>query len=382
MKRKMSTDKTLWRVAKPCLALLPWLALVAMAAAQAAEPPAKATPDEIARLIKQLDADDFAAREQATETLTKLGEQVEEPIKKTVAEAKSAEAKERAERVLASINRERLQRNALKLDTIYLLARAICEDKARPADLDPMIDKILAEISTAAKSDALKVPVRVANCTPRPGPTSEPRSLFVGDTTTTTSLRDSVAVFDVGGHCSSINNSIIVAWGLVDVASCTNSIIIAGADVSVTSARNSVILSGGRIDVSSCQKSVLGSGETLQAMFPRDGTMVVNTKFEPGGLDTAALVDVPGLVLRDKPLMPRLLDDKLQVTYLSNKFMLFRLPGQSGEYVVRTGNELLDPLGKQLPGLEGWKVLRLTARFAMLKNEDERTFLRIPRPGE
>jgi hypothetical protein len=197
-----------------------------------------------------------------------------------------------------------------------------------------------------------------------------------------TSLRNSVAVFDVGGQCTSINNSIIVAWGVVDVSSCTNSIIIAGADVSVSSVRNSVILSGGRIDVNSCQKSVLGSGETLRATFPRDGTIVVNTKFEPGALDMAALVEVPGLVLRDKPLMERLLDDKMQVTYLSNAFMLFRLPGQPGEYVVRTGNELLDPLGKQLPGLEGWKVQRLSARFAMLKNEEERTFLRMPRPGE
>jgi hypothetical protein len=358
------------------------LALSVAAAAQEAEPPPKATPEVIARLIKQLDADDFAAREQATDALIKLGEEVEASVKKAAAESKSAEARERAERVLASIERERLQRNALQLDTIYLLARAICEDKATPTDLDPMIDKILAEISAATKGKALKMPVRIENCTPRPGLTTEPRSLFVGDTATTTSLRDSVAVFDVGGQCASINNSIIVAWGVVEVSSCTNSIIIAGADVSVTSARNSVILSGGRIDVNSCQKSVLGSGETLRATFPRDGTIVVNTKFVPGALDTAALVDVPGLVLRDKPLMPRLLDDKLQVTYLSNKFMLFQLPGQSGEYVVRTGNDLLDPLGKPLAGLEGWNVLRLSLRFAMLKNEEERTFLRLPRPGD
>ena len=49
---------------------------------------------------------------------------------------------------------------------------------------------------------------------------------------------------------------------------------------------------------------------------------------------------------------------------------------------MRTGNELLDPLGKSLPGLEGWKVARLSARFALLKKGDERTYLRMPRPGE
>lgn len=365
------------------LVLTVWLALFALSAAQEVETPAKATPAEITGLIKQLDADDFAAREQATEALIKLGEQVEEAIQRIASETKSAEVKERAERVLASIDRERLQRNALKLDTVYLLARAICEDKAKATDLDPMIDKILAEIAAAAKSDALKMPTRAANCTPRPGPTAEPRSLFVGDTTNTTSLRDSVAVFDVGGQCSSVQNSIIIAWGVVDVASCVNSIIIAGADVSVTNARNSIVLAGGRIDMNSCQKTVLGCGESLRVTFPQEGCVVVNTKFEPPAAPAMpTLVEVPGLVLRDKPLMPRLLDDKLQATYLSNAFMLFRLPGQSGEYVVRTGNELLDPNGKPLPELDGWKVLRLSSRFAMLKNGDQRTFLRMPRPGE
>lgn len=367
---------------KSLLPVIPWLALFAVAATQEVETPAKATPTEINGFIKQLDADDFAAREQATEALIKLGEQVEASIKKVAAESTSAEARERAERVLLAIERERLQRNALNLDTVYQLARAICEQKAKPADLDPMIDKILAEITSASKGEPIKVPVRASNSTLRPGPTAEPNSLFVGDTTTTTALRNSVAVFDLGGQCSSVTNSIIVAWGVVDVSSCSNSIIIAGADVSVTSARNSVILSGGRIDVNSCQKSVLGSGETLRATFPRDGTIVVNTKFEPGALDTAALVDVPGLILRDKPLMDRLLDDKLQVTYLSNAFMLFRLAEQPGEYVVRTGNELLDPLGKPLREVEGWQLLRASPRFALLKKGDERTFVRMPRPGE
>jgi hypothetical protein len=99
-------------------------------------------------------------------------------------------------------------------------------------------------------------------------------------------------------------------------------------------------------------------------------------------LPAPAEVEVPGLVLRDKPLMERQLDDKLQLTYLSNAFMLFRLPDQPGEYVVRAGNELLDPQGKPLAGLEGWQVQRLTPRFAILKSGEKRTFLRMPRPGE
>jgi hypothetical protein len=363
-----------------------WLALLSAASAQDTQPP-QAKPEDIARLIKQLDADDFDRREQATEALIKLGEQIEETLKKAAAESKSIEVKQRAERVLAAIERERLQRNALKLDTIYLLAKAICEEKAKASDLDPMIDKILGEISTATKGEIIRVPVRAANCTLRPGGGIEANSLYVGDPANVQPVRNSVAVFDVGGQCSSVQNSIIVAWGVVDISSCSNSIIIAGADVSIATCRNSVVLAGGRIDVSSsCQKTVLGCGESLRVAFPREGCVIVNTKFEPpavpAGLPAPVEVEVPGLVLRDQPLMERVLDDKMQLTYLSNAFMLFRLPGQPGEYVVRTDNELLDPQGKPLPGLEGWKVLRLSPRFAILKNDEERTFLRLPRPGE
>lgn len=365
---------------KPCLVLLPWLALSVAALAQ--EAPPAATPEEIARLIKQLDADDFEARERATEALIKVGEQAEETLQQVAAEGKSTEVQQRAERALAAINRERLQRNALKLDSIYLLARAICEEQANPEDLDPMIDKILAEISAATKRGDLKPPVRVANCTATPGGVGIIKNaLLIGDPERTLSLRDSVAIFDVGGQCTSVTNSVVIAWGVVDISSCTNAIIIAGSDVSISSARNSVVLAGGRIDVSSSQNSVLGSGETLAVNnFTRE-SIVVNTDFDPAALPGGALaskVEVPGLVLRDKPLMQKLLDDKVEVTYLTNAFMLYRLPGQPGEHVVRTGSELLDPSGESLPGLEGWKAVCTTRRFALLKNGNERTFLRMP----
>jgi hypothetical protein len=47
-------------------------------------------------------------------------------------------------------------------------------------------------------------------------------------------------------------------------------------------------------------------------------------------------------------------------------------------------NELLDPQGKPQEGLQGWKPVRASPRFAMLSNEDQeqRTFIRMPRPGE
>jgi len=372
---------------KSFLAIVSWLALFAVVAAQDSEAPTKTTPEDVARLIKQLDADDFSAREHATEALIKLSEQVEEAVQTTAAETRSIEVKQRAQRVLAAIERERLQRNALKLDTVYLLAQAICEERGEAADLDPIIDKILSEISQAKSGETLRVPIRAANCSLRPAGGKEANSLYVGDPTAVNALRNSVAVLDFGGQYSTVSNSIVIAWGVVEVSSCTNSIIIAGADVSIGTCRNSVILAGGRIDVSSsCQKSVVGCGEVLQIASPREGCVVINRQFDPpaipAGIAALAEVDAPGLVLRDKPLMERLLDEKLQVTYLSNAFMLFRLPKQPGEYVVRSGNELLDPLGKPLPGLEGWQVVRTSPRFALLKKGDERKFVRMPGPGQ
>jgi Tol biopolymer transport system component len=71
--------------------------------------PAKApTPEQIARLIADLDDDEFEVREKASAALRALDRAAEAPMRKALAETKSAEVKQRLERLL-----ERLERTTI-----------------------------------------------------------------------------------------------------------------------------------------------------------------------------------------------------------------------------------------------------------------------------
>jgi hypothetical protein len=58
----------------------------------------------VERLVADLDADDFAARESATRELEKLGQRAEAALRRVVAKPASREAKRRAERLLARLD--------------------------------------------------------------------------------------------------------------------------------------------------------------------------------------------------------------------------------------------------------------------------------------
>jgi hypothetical protein len=59
--------------------------------------------ERVARLIADLDADDFATREQATEELTRLGDAAEGALRKALGGKLSAEQRRRVESVLAKL---------------------------------------------------------------------------------------------------------------------------------------------------------------------------------------------------------------------------------------------------------------------------------------
>jgi hypothetical protein len=86
-------------VRRACLAL----ALLALAAAGAADAPDRATEKRIARLIKELDDDDFAVREEATAELRRIGPPAAVALRRAVAESPSAEVRRRARDLLRSV---------------------------------------------------------------------------------------------------------------------------------------------------------------------------------------------------------------------------------------------------------------------------------------
>jgi hypothetical protein len=366
-------------------AILALLSLSSALLAQETTPPAKPIdPAEIARLIEQLDADKFDDRDTASTALLQIGEPAKDALEKALQTTKSAEVKVRATYLLKQIRVQKLQRNALKLDGLYQMARDVCDDKAEAADMEPIVDRILEAIGAVDRAAARAPPVKISAC--KPGiarGAAAMQSLIVGGSNLAF-LRGSTAVFDAGGHISHANDSIVVAWGVVDISHATNCIVIAGADVSIAHANNCLVLAGGALAISHTTSSTLGSAESLESSSFNQDCFLVNTKLPVparvvGKAGGVVNLDVPGIVLSEKPVMDQLLADKLKPTFMSEQFMIFNVPGQPGEFVARPGSELLDPFGRPAPGLAGWKMLLVADRFAAFEKGEERTFVRWKR---
>jgi hypothetical protein len=103
----------LWRELTGDDAARAWQALLALASAPKEALPfvqkqlrSGATPDarQIAKLIGDLDAEQFQERESATEDLIRAGKAVEAPVKKALENRPTAEAKQRLEYVLSKLS--------------------------------------------------------------------------------------------------------------------------------------------------------------------------------------------------------------------------------------------------------------------------------------
>lgn len=301
-----------------------------------------------------------------------------------MAETKSAEVKTRGAFLLKNLHIEELKRSALKLDTIYLKAQEVCTGKAGPKDLDPLVDRLLEILKAADPAAAKPLPVRISDCKPggrRPG--IDPQTLWVNEANVA-HLQGSAVVLDLGGSVGFARKSIVVAWGPVYIAHADDSIVIAGGDVHVSHARNCIVLSGGVLDISHTTDCTLGAAEFLQPGHLNGKCILVDSKtpeIRPfAGRPVEVLkTAVPGLILREKPLAENPLKDKLTPTFLSQEFAIFRVPGQPGEFVVRAGSDLLDPFGKPLLGLEGWKLSLTNHYFAGLEKGEQRSFVRMKR---
>lgn len=343
-----------------------------------------ADPAEIARFIKQLEAKDFGEREAAGTALLKMGDPAKDAVQKAIESNHSAEVRMRGKQLLKQFRIQELKQKAIKLDVVYQLARDVSEGKAKAEELEPLIDRILQAIATANPAAAKSMPVQISAC--RPAALTEPSAggeLYIGQPIHPGAIRATV-ILDAGGRISQATSSVIIAWGVIDMISASNSIIIAGSDVSLNSARNCLILTGGNLTLASAFNSSLGAGEPLTQGLFSERCYLLNTKApeaRPGARASEfEELNVADLILREKPVMEELSPEKLTPTHLSTNLMIFKVAGQPGEFVARPGNELLDPFGKPIAGLEGWKTVLTAPRFATFARDNERTFVRFKRP--
>jgi hypothetical protein len=146
-------------VKRTCLLLALPALLSALAVARPAEgPPEGATADRIARLIAALDDDDFAAREEATAELRRVGAPAEAALRKALAESPSAEVRRRARDLLRSV-RTRFEAESAGWSWIYADIAHGQTFRALGADLRSLRLRV-ARLNATAPAAPLEVEIR------------------------------------------------------------------------------------------------------------------------------------------------------------------------------------------------------------------------------
>jgi hypothetical protein len=119
-------------------------------------PVAPADPERLARLVRQLDSDDFRERERATAALRELGQPAERGLKQALTAERSAEARKRIGRLLEELEQARKGRrtdwSVRLLERVGTAeARTVLEALARGAAGAPLTEDAAAALQRLAK---------------------------------------------------------------------------------------------------------------------------------------------------------------------------------------------------------------------------------------
>jgi len=87
---------------RPFLLALPFCLLACGTAQSADAPPKKLSAEEVRKLVRQLDDDNFAVRQQADAALRKAGKDVVPLLRKELARTKSVEVRKRLRQIVGS----------------------------------------------------------------------------------------------------------------------------------------------------------------------------------------------------------------------------------------------------------------------------------------
>jgi hypothetical protein len=386
----------------PTAALLAAL-IVTRATADHAKPtdPAPAeVRQRIERLLKELDADDFTTRENAEAALVKVGKPALLPLRKLLAGSPPLEVRTRATRALRAIKRAVARANPVRLDTLIGLAtgpdgETPGQARERAQRFDDEIERLLDVLADAKGTAARKPPVRMSGL-----PVMAPAETVKGGYVRVTgknrmrTVQNSVVVFERGFpqtdeeplNCQ-YRNCIVIAPVGATLTNVQNSIVLARYHVRVWQAEESVILSGFDGWFGLVRDSVCGARDRLTHSHSPPGSrdmLVVNSKIDVSRLPNGSCVArVDGLDLT-LPL-DNSLDGVVVITFLDqwDSIALFRTRDGKGEYVARHGQSVLDPDGKPIAALDGWRLEYASHRddIAVFEKDGRHAVLRIVPPG-
>jgi hypothetical protein len=186
------------------------------------------------------------------------------------------------------------------------------------------------------------------------------------------------------GHAQ---DCLIVATGAVDVAFTTHCVIFAGRVIHVTGDSGSLLISGSKLSMggggamkSPYRRPVYSAPDDVYIGWPRDASLTLLNSRPPSGSRSARHykehyreVNWPALDLRSRdaegnPLEGRFRFKPFAIRGQDYVGVDIRVRGVEGEARVVEGGSIVDPLGRPIPGLEGWIMYRVAHLYTMLSD--------------
>ncbi len=373
-------------------AFLPALvALLAIGRASAApSAPSKQIDEErIAALVRNLDANQYAIREAASEELLRVGEPALPAIKAALATSPSLEVKNRCERLVLRIipwgdlphelSLERLMKVVKDVNGANDPVRA-CRDWKLESLLDCWV-RFLGQVSELPKCQppVQLSDVRLAVGTPRDGETIDQAtdSLIVVKRGQIRSATRCIILAEEPIEIESAQDCIIISRSVAKVDRCQNSAVLAQCLVDSLEASRSILIAGGQVGVESAGDSIVAAGSELWAKSRRN-LVVVNPSDDRSSrqgersLVGAREVRCPELRLvesaKKNPMAERI--RLLETLWQGNAVARIRL-NDGKERTLRCGENIAAPDGKPIAGLERWRLVFANRGVAVFAKDDD-----------
>lgn len=369
-------------------------ALIVLAACLGSQDPSGLSADEresVEALIRRLGSGRVEERAEARQRLENLGE-------RAVPFLKAARKCARGEEVRSSLAVVISRLTAFRLDDLMERVRiaASSDDWTKKGwtdgRLERALDTLLQKLGTAVGGFDVELPVdfenAVANQDQGPFALRKGGALRVMRSGEIGYVSKAILLVDGSVRIGFADNCIILATGAVEVAHGSRNFILAGCYIEVSHdgsqlrrpevvrGKGSVLLSGSALHVAHAYGAVCGAPDIVWISHATKATFVNTPRRDVGHEDGTLLRKAEGLVLTWKGAPGKAaLKDRLRITLLvdsdrGGRLALFRTKEGGGEYVVREGNELRDPSGKVLAGLEGWKLVFVTREYALFEGKE------------
>jgi hypothetical protein len=367
-----------------------WIGLTLWIASQAglADQPPAADLERITTLIRDLDANEYAAREAASAELLKLGEPAVPAINAALRNSPSAEVRTRAERLVREIIVWGDSPHELSLpqilDQVKRATRAkdpakVCAD----GKLEKLLDCWVRVLGQTSGQTGILSPVRIGDLKYA---AYEQRgedggewhdSLLILRRGRLKSAARCVILADELVEIDHAQDCIIVTRSAAKLDHCGNSVVIAGQLIQATGAYGSILVAGSVVDLSNASDSVVAAADEVTAQFVSNVT-AVNSRISRTVQQTEIRdVRLPELSFA-KPEAKNPLAERvhlIETLWEGDPVARVRTKGGTDQ-IVKYGRAIVGPGGGPVPELRGWTLCFANRGVAIFTDGDDCAVLR------